>query len=238
MKRSDCWHLGAGFLVLASHVVCGCSAIPKSSATSAAPVTPTAVRLAYRTASDRLNVAGAGIQLASDQHPASGPLPGFSTATLIITSPHPGGIPGYALATLVIKPEQAEPNSALALWPWAKSSVTGSKGPPDVAAPREVWVLDIPQWQVDAVVAKLQNANFFQRSRVLDADVFLAAEVGPQKNAKNCKSLPELDAVILRSRAEGRFVSLLAQNRTSRSCPNSSRAGPSSPEGSNGSSAP
>ena len=66
--------------------------------------------------------------------------------------------------------------------------------------------MDIPQWQVDAVVAKLQSSNFFQRTKILGPDVFLAAEVGPKKHGKDCKALPELDAMILKSRLEGRLV--------------------------------
>jgi hypothetical protein len=205
-----CWHIGAGLLVLASSLACGCSAIPDRSATPGtpgAPVTPAAVKLTYRTTADRLNIAGAGTQLASYQQPTAGPLPGFSTTTLIITSPHPAGVPGYAQATVVIKPEQPATTSASAIWPWQKATAAESPSAPGTAAPREVWVLDIPQWQVDAVVTKLRNGNFFQRSKILGADAFLAAEVGPQKIAKDCKSMPELDALILRSRVEGRLVS-------------------------------
>jgi hypothetical protein len=66
--------------------------------------------------------------------------------------------------------------------------------------------MDIPQWQVDAILAKLEASNFFQRSKVWSAEVFLAAEVGPKKNGKDVKALPELDALILKSRLDGRLV--------------------------------
>jgi hypothetical protein len=162
--------------------------VPASAAMPPAPAplavaAPAVVKLTYRTACDRLNLAGGGS------------LPSCHTATLVIASPHPRGLPGMAEATLVLRPDGAATPAAPSWWQW----MTGANlaAPP---VPSEASKLDVPQWQVEAIVGKLRAANFFQRSRVLTADAFLAAEVGPEKLAKDCRPVPELDALVLRAR--------------------------------------
>lgn len=140
-----------------------------------------AIKLTYRTPSDRLNVGGT--QLAAFRAGGQPPLAACSTTTLALVSPHPRGRAGFAEATIVTRPD-----------------VAGQAGM------SEVWVLDVPQWQAEAIVAKLRAAAFFERSKALGSEIFLAAEVGPEKISKNFRAVPELDALILRSRTEGRLV--------------------------------
>ena len=54
------------------------------------------------------------------------------------------------------------------------------------------------------IKAELRSSNFFERSRVLGPDVFIAANVDGRRNGKNFKAIPELDMLILAARQQGR----------------------------------
>lgn len=191
-------------LLAASGVLFGCQAAPTAPPLVVAPPpAKSAVKLTYRTSADRLIVAPGTTQLASYDPAAVQSLPGGTTLTLNIASPHPRGIPGLALATITVKADVAKPATAPAVWQWISGKPADE---PAATGPMEVWAMDIPEWQVDAIVAKLQTARFFQRSQVLSPEVFLAAEVGQKKSGKDYKAMPELDALILRSRQQGRLI--------------------------------
>jgi len=171
------------------------------------------VKLTYRTDSDRLNLLVAleppAGQLVSYQQPRS-PVPDFTESTLHLTYPHPGGRAGYALATVVFEAQPSGDSSdsgVSAIW----KKITGSS---DEAAPgangdpgfREVWTTDVPRWQLDRVVAKLRESGYFRRTKTLNAKVSLATEIDGARFGKDFTELPELDAIIVRIRSQGRPV--------------------------------
>jgi len=205
MKR--CFQLGMWLLWTLGFSALGCATLSGPASTSR-PVSQSDTRLAYRTTSDRLNLAGYRPITATHPDSTNELLPSLTRATLIISSPHPAGMAGLAQAIVEFTPEQGSAVEPSAAWPSQPIAIAASSRAEGVPVPpREVWVIDVPQWQVDAIVAKLERANFFKRSKILGADAFLAAEVGPRKIAKDCKSMPELDGLILRVRIEGHRVS-------------------------------
>jgi hypothetical protein len=126
-----------------------------------------------------------------------------TTTTLRIQKPHPEGIPGYARAAVVVRPNGAEASAGGSFL----SRLTG--GDEENAANQnaqmiEAWLLDIPAWQVNGIMSKLQEQNFFRRTKVLNAETFLAVKADGAGFGKNYRSMPELDALILRVRHEGR----------------------------------
>jgi len=166
------------------------------------------VSIAYRIESDRVNLAAAGdsgpSQMVSFQQPSAGLLPSVTTTTLQIQHPHPDGIPGYARARVVVRAGAAEESKGGSIW----GRIIGRSDEKDAGSQNaqivEAWLLDIPAWQVDGIMKKLQKQNFFRRAKVLDPDAFLTVRADGAGFGKKYHSLPELDALILRARREGR----------------------------------
>ncbi len=200
----------AGCYILAIAASTGCS-LPKKQGSMGALTTAKQfndVWIAYRTESDRVNLAAAGLsgqtQMVSFQQPSHSPLPNVTTTTLQIQQPHPHGIPGYAQAKVFVRPNGAEESEGGSFW----SRLVGGSDDQDAgnhnAQIIEAWLLDIPAWQVNGIMAKLQEQNFFRRAKVLNAETFLAVKADGVGFGKKYRSVPELDTLILRVRREGR----------------------------------
>jgi hypothetical protein len=166
------------------------------------------VSITYRTESDRVNLAAAGYsgptQMVSFEQPSPGLLPNVTTTTLNIQRPHPDGIPGYARARVVVRANGAEESKGGSIWGRLVGGSDDQRAASDNAQIIEAWLLDIPAWQVNGIVKKLQKQNFFRRAKVLGAETFLAVKADGAEFGKEYRSLPELDALILRVRREGR----------------------------------
>ena len=167
------------------------------------------VSITYRTESDRVNLAAGDsgpTQMVSFQQPSPGLLPGVTTTTLEIQHPHPEGIPGYARARVVVRANATEESKGGSIWGRligkSDDQGPGSHNPQII----EAWLLDVPAWQVHGIMTKLQEQSFFRRAKVLGAETFLAVEADGAGFGKKYHSLPELDALILRARREGRPV--------------------------------
>ena len=168
------------------------------------------VSITYRTESDRVNLAAAGdsgpTQMVSFRQPSPGMLPSVTTTTLEIRHPHPEGMPGYARARVVVRANATEESKGGSIW----GRLTGKSNDQDAESHKpqiiEAWLLDVPAWQVNGIMTKLQEQSFFRRAKVLGAETFLAVEADGAGFGKKYHSLPELDALILRARREGRPV--------------------------------
>ena len=168
------------------------------SATSSVETTTTPTKLMYRTSADRLNLASASASSLADMENVGREmlLPSLTECTLLI-DPHPNGNLQLVRAQLKFFAMGG-----------AKSTdnfvrqITGVTEESSAHA-IEVWTLDIPAWQLDAIVKKLRGDNFFRRSRVLNLETTLGIRVDGHSFAKEYKAVPELDALIFRIRQHG-----------------------------------
>ncbi|MBI1903653.1 MAG: hypothetical protein HYS13_21330 [Planctomycetia bacterium] len=202
-------------LVVLAAAMTGCASLPgtEPSAQATSAPAPESFRLFYRTKSDRLNLASGAagsVQPASFQQPAGG-LPSVTTSTLQLRYPHPAGMPDLAEATLVVMPGTSESESS-----WSLSSLLPASLRPDSGGtqsgrePVEVWTADVPKWQLDAIVAKLKAEGFFRRATVLGPEVYVGTEQNGVKFGKDYRKIEELDALVLRTRGQGRLVGGIA----------------------------
>ena len=215
MNRWKAGPMWRGALVLAAVVSAGCSSLGGRTPVSRSASAPyETAKLAYRTGSDRLNLLTAaeppGGQLVSYQQTGLSPVPEFTESTLQIAYPHPGGRAGYALVTVVF---DAQPDGAssgfgpASIW----KKITGSSSDEGQPADqrflfRETWTMDIPRWQLDRILAKLREQNYFRKAKVTSANALLATEIDGARFGKDVKELPELDSIIVRIRSQGRLV--------------------------------
>jgi hypothetical protein len=105
--------------------------------------------------------------------------------------------------------EQSEDGFIAKLIGWGK----GDTQPTALASYRQAWTVDVPAWQVQNVVNKLEEQNFFRRSKILNAESFLGVQVGKRKFAKDYRKMPELDAIILRACRQGQPIGPNAQSQ-------------------------
>lgn len=152
-----------------------------------------ALSITYRTESDRVNTAGIGpLRVASFTQSAVDKLPNVTISTLNVKYPHPAGIEGAALATVRSRPVSSDSllDSHSNESPWV-----------------ETVVLDVPRWQAAEIVSRLEQQNFFKRSKCLDANAYISVAANGDKFGKKFRAVPELDAMILLVRHRGRVIS-------------------------------
>jgi len=163
------------------------------------------VSLVYRTESDRLNVgSGLAAETVAYQSPAGMVLPGVTVSTLKILHPHPYGVPGHALAKLTFRPTGDQGALASGWNPFAGRTGSELEPPGPGQQGFETWALDVPLWQVENIVAKLKADNYFSRSKSLQSSAFLGVKLDDVGFGKNYAAVPELDAMLLRVRMQGR----------------------------------
>lgn len=141
-----------------------------------------AVQLTYATEADRLNVASGGVAL-----------PAASRCLLRVESPHPAGKPGLARVTLVVAPQPTEVG-----W-WARRF--GKSAP--AVVPSEVRVLDIPEGEAQSLLATLDRERFYVRAKPLTTDALVGVNRNGERFAKDFRSLPQFDALVLRAHQQG-----------------------------------
>jgi hypothetical protein len=86
------------------------------------------------------------------------------------------------------------------------SEESGSQTDRPDQLPREVWVMDVPAWQVDRIVKQLRERRFFRRQRELNTDAELATEIDGVRFRKPTSAVAELDSFAERIRYEGRLL--------------------------------
>lgn len=140
------------------------------------------VKVDYVTEADRLNVASGG-----------GAFPAASRCLLRVESPHPAGKPGLARVTLAVEPKQQKVG-----W-WARRF--GKEAP--TPTPSVVRVLDISAAEVQSLLETLDEQRFYVRSKPLTTDAFVGVERKGERFAKEFRSLPQLDALVMRTHQQG-----------------------------------
>ena len=146
--------------------------------------------LTYITQSDRLNIASSPFATVSQGGAALGQLPGATTSRLTVVHPHPVLGASMAMAELTAQiSEDGEPIES------------------------ETRRLDVPAWQVEAVMKRLDEERFFRRSKPLSADAKLRVVRQGAAFEKPFRSIAELDALMIRVRRDGQRPSAVAFTR-------------------------
>jgi len=169
--------------------------------------------LTYRTETDRLNMVSpaqfdsqaAGCVLSLLSHW----MPSCALGTLTIRYPHPQGRSGFALVTTNFRPAYSEIGTMKrTTWSKIQCKLKGCQAESDkLSPPLEVWTMDFPKWQLDAIVGKLTNSYLFdKRVGTSKPDVFLSVRLDTRSIGKNYKAIPKLDALVMRTCTQGRRV--------------------------------
>ena len=164
--------------------VAGCSLLDSDKAEQE-PLVERGVTLTYQTSGARLATQGAELSAGTSSTPSA-----LTLATMQIKYPHPEGTPGAAQALLVLHPLDGEGkfNSRVFQERMETLSNASTAAP---GGPLQTWTLDIPQWQLEAVVARLEDTAFFRsRATYLNPEAFLAVRLGDQGVGKKYRSLP------------------------------------------------
>lgn len=77
---------------------------------------------------------------------------------------------------------------------------------PESPAFGEVWRMDIPDWQLASLLSHLKERQFFRRIKVLGHESDIETVIDGNRFAKEFPAIPELDAMIVNIRKEGRRV--------------------------------
>ena len=122
-----------------------------------------------------------------------------------IVYPHPSGRSDLAQAVLTVEVGTEEESGLTRL----VSSITGS-GDRAAADHRvvEVRTLEIPAWQFAALERRLEDEKFFRRSKALSSEVVISVVRTGSYFSKPFRSIPELDALLLRVNRDGRPLRL------------------------------
>jgi hypothetical protein len=151
-------------------------------------------------------------QLVSYDQQATAPLPGSAVGKLTIVYPHPDKKPGLAQARLEIKartggiaPKSNSPPAQMihsvesglkSLQPWPRNDEI-----------EEVWLLDLPKAEVDALVHKLDDSGYFKGKGAGRAGIEIATVVDGAGKKRRWDQVPELDALMVQVRTTGRLES-------------------------------
>ena len=169
------------------------------------------LRLTYRTDTDRLNVeiASSTVVPAAYQSSAAMSLPSCSVGVVHIAYPHPSGRPDIAQVTVEFRAAGTE-TAVLNRSVWSKilDQEDQESTSEDTNPVLETWTMDIPKWQLQAIVSRLNKARFFRKElTILDPDTFLAVEMNSEiAVGKNYRVVDELDALVVRIRRDGRLT--------------------------------
>ena len=213
--------LAIGMLLLSA----GCSALSGKSASKNAADSVSAtsakrsIRLSYETDSSRLNLLarsdgsvaqGVAGESRAGEAQRGDAVPGFTECRVNVIVPHPRGVPDMAEVRVMFAVDldgDGDVSTIGSIW----SRVTRSEAPDssDAASapkPREVWKMDIPAWQVEALVDRLRDAQFFRRQTELKSEAELATVIDGVRFSKPTAAIVELDALAVRIRREGRLT--------------------------------
>ena len=122
-----------------------------------------------------------------------------------VVAPHPSGRTDVALVRVITRPCDAEaspfPDRS---WSTSLAGMLGEDEQPSTAPASAVLVDELPLWQLDAILASLDKAHFFDKRRtVLSPEVFLSVQNEKHAVGKRYRAVPELDALALRTMHHG-----------------------------------
>jgi hypothetical protein len=149
--------------------------------------------LVYRTLTDRLNESKDKLHVASAAGSAEA-LPPSCSAEIRVT-PHTRK-PGMAQVALHLEEFDREPT----MW----QTLTGTAPPrrPDSEKRLELYLLDVPQEEIDQLINKLRKGHVFDHAEATGSEARISTEVGSGEE-RACRPIPTLDALIFRIRFEG-----------------------------------
>lgn len=163
--------------------------------------------LSYRVETARVDPAAPRVegQLVSYQPDAGKPLPAGSVADVQIAFPHPQKREGYAQVTVRLFDAPSAGDTGR-LGQWWKSSLkwTGLSGE---GVPQETWVLDLPQNELAGIINDLHNSGFFTSYDKPTEGARIQTQLDGAKVNKTWRQVPQLDALIVRVRSQGRLLS-------------------------------
>lgn len=137
----------------------------------------------------------------------SAPRHQWKSVRLNVDYPHPEGIPGVARATLRLSTQSDS------VYTPVEASVFHNEGeiPADLASETrpmcddEIWILDFPQPQLDALLVELNEAGFFQSQMPNEIGTRLDVRIDGGRTAKTWMAEPHLDQFVHRIRTDGRL---------------------------------
>lgn len=202
------WGTGAVLTgtVVAGLATAGCSALKPEIPLDASAGMFDRASIAYRVEAARINTARPAAregQLVSYTTAPSAPLPANSVASVQVKYPHPDKKPGAA--QVVVRIEDAAGTSA---WSW-KHWLAVASGHRYENRALETWTLDIPHNEVAQIVNGLQTAGYFQDYEKSADAARVETELDGVEMNKSWRQVPELDALIVRVRTEGRLIASL-----------------------------
>ena len=117
--------------------------------------------------------------------------------------PHPAGLAGYSLVTVEFRPQSAASESS-SIW----NTITGQQpeSTPEHTAFGEVWQMDIPDWHLASLVSQLKEKQFFRRVKGLGHESEIETVLDGKRFAKEFSAVPDLDAMIVNIRRNGRRI--------------------------------
>ena len=209
-------HFSLGVVTIAVLSSAGCSALPSRDAPIGAAATMyNRVELNYRAETSRINVLAAAAhgdaRLVSYQTAAPSYLPDGALATVRIRYPHPDkSKPGFAAIRVDLEGSPDGKVTAVeetSLWKrWWQSTREEMPGLKGAGWVHETWTVDLPRDELDRLVAGLRRDDFFGERSASAPSSHLLAEVDGLSRRKDWNQLPELDAVLLRVRGEGKLT--------------------------------
>jgi hypothetical protein len=164
--------------------------------------------LNYRIETSRIDPAVSRVegQLVSYQSAAAEkPLPVGFVADVAIAFPHPEKRQGYAQVTVRLFDAGAAGESG-GMGQWWKSGLKGS-GLVGQGKAEEMWRLDIPQNELAGIINDLHNSGFFTSYDKPSEGAQIQTRLDGAKVSKTWRQVPQLDALIVRVRSQGRLLS-------------------------------
>jgi hypothetical protein len=168
-------------------------------------------RLRYEVDTDRVNSTAAPRrgegQLVSYQQQATPRLPVNARASVDIRYPHPNKREGMAQVQVRIKSHAGKKSAEAPAWKrWWLSTRDVLPGWNDAGSANETWVLDIPKSELATIVSRLNTSGYFAGYEKSEGTE-IVTELDGSKVAKSWHQVPEIDALVMRVRTEGRLVS-------------------------------
>src|SRR5262249_34883231 len=100
-------------------------------------------------------------------------------------------------------PAQPSKSAFRRFWNKTKDELPGLKG---AGWTQEVWTLDLPQPELEILVASLRTDGFFTQENATTATTTLSLWLDGNKTSKNWRQVRDLDDLIARVRTDGRLV--------------------------------
>lgn len=206
MKALHCCRPLVGLLALAA-AMAGCSAFNrgKPRLDSSAGMFDQA-EVSYRVDAARLNAMSRPEgQLVSYQPDSAAKLPAGAEAEVEIVFPHPDKREGYAEVTVrVFGNKNNSEEGRFSQW-WKSGLKMSGFSASSVAL--EVWALDVPQNDVAGIINSLHNTGYFTSYDKPAEGVKIETVLDGAKVSKTWRQVPQLDALIVRVRTQGRLLS-------------------------------